>query len=98
MLRAASRAPFVAALAVAGAQQSKAAPATTDSAPDPNATTERIRAVIAAVCTADEPATTVLTTALGGAVELSREPLRMRGRERGTRLSSIMRRRPARAS
>ena len=90
--RAAPRAPFVAvlvaaALAVSGAQQSQAAPVTTDSAPGPNAIAERIRAVIAAVCTADEPAATVLTTALGGAVELSREPLRMRGREMGTRHS-----------
>ena len=95
MLRAASREPFVAvlvaaALAIVDAQPSRAAPSTTDSAPGPNAITERIRAVVAAVCTADEPAATVLTMALGGAVELSREPLRMRDREMGTRHSLML--------
>ena len=89
MLRAASREPFVAvlvaaALALADVQPSRSAPSTTDSALGPNAIAERIRAVVAAVCTADEPAATVLTMALGGAVELSREPLRMRDREMGT--------------
>ena len=46
---------------------------------------ERIRAVIAAVCTADEPAPAALTLSLGGAVELSRESLRIRDRVMGVR-------------
>ena len=52
---------------------------------------DRIRAVVSAVCSADEPAASALTLSLGGAIELSREPLRVRDRTVGVRHSLMLR-------
>ena len=52
---------------------------------------EQVRAVIAAVCGADDPAPAALTLPLGGAIELAREPLRIRDRVMGTRHSLMLR-------
>ena len=51
---------------------------------------DRVRAVVAAVCSADEPAPDALTLSLGGAIELSREPLRIRDRVMGVRHSLML--------
>ena len=51
---------------------------------------ERIRAVTAAVCSADDPAPTALTLPLGGAIELAREPLRAGDRVMGFRHSLML--------
>ena len=51
---------------------------------------ERLRAMIAAVCSTDDPAPAALTLSVGGAIELSREPLRFRDREVGTRHSLML--------
>jgi len=51
---------------------------------------ERIRSVIAAVCGADEPSPAALTLSVGGAVELSRAPLRIRDRVMGVRHSLML--------
>ena len=47
--------------------------------------------MIAAVCSADEPAASALTLSLGGGIELSREPLRVRDRAVGIRHSLMLR-------
>ena len=47
--------------------------------------------MIAAVCSADEPAASALTLSLGGGIELSREPLRVRDRTVGVRHSLMLR-------
>ena len=60
------------------------------SGPGSMATLERVRAVLSAVCSADDPAPAALTLSLGGAVELSREPLRIRERVMGTRHSLML--------
>ena len=67
-------------------------PAAADAVPEPAPETirDRVRAVIRAVCSADEPAPATLTLSLGGAVELSREPLRIRDRAMGTRHSLML--------
>ena len=51
---------------------------------------ERLRAVIAAECSTDDPAPAALTLSVGGAIELSREPLRIRDRAMGTRHSLML--------
>ena len=51
---------------------------------------DRIRAAIAAVCSADDPAPAALTLSLGGGIELSREPLRIRDRVMGIRHSLML--------
>ena len=77
--------------AVAAARNSRPAAADVASEPGPPVTIpDRVRAVIGAVCDADDPAPATLTLALGGAVELSREPLRIRGRAMGTRHSLML--------
>ena len=67
--------------------------APTAAAPNPAPTTipERLHAVISAVCRADDPEPAALTLSLGGAVELSREPLRIRDRAMGVRHSLMLR-------
>ena len=77
-------------LSVSSAQQSVPAQAVADSVPEQSTIRERIQAAIAAVCTSDDPAPAALSVALGGAVELSREPLRVRDREIGTRHSLML--------
>ena len=77
-------------LAGAAAQNLRPAAASVASMPEPATLPERIRAVIRAVCSADDPAPAALTLPLGGAVELSREPLRIRGRAAGTRHSLML--------
>ena len=77
-------------LAGAAAQNLRPAAASVASMPEPATIPERIRAVIRAVCSADDPAPAALTLPLGGAVELSREPLRIRGRAAGTRHSLML--------
>ena len=47
--------------------------------------------MVAAVCSADEPAASALTLSLGGGIELSREPLRVRDRTVGVRHSLMLR-------
>ena len=66
--------------------------AAADSDPVPESTTveDRLRAVVTAVCGADDPAPAALTLALGGAIELSREPLRIRERVMGARHSLML--------
>ena len=78
-------------LSVAAAQNPGSTPAGGASDPDPMTILERVRAVIAAVCRADDPAPATLTLSLGGAVELSRTPLRIRDRTAGTRHSLMLR-------
>ena len=56
----------------------------------PSTAGDRLRAVIAAVCTADDPPPDALTLALGGAIELSRGPLRIRDRDMGVRHSLML--------
>ena len=56
----------------------------------PMTTRGRLRAAITAVCSGDEPAPAALTLSVGGAIELSREPLRIRDREVGTRHSLML--------
>ena len=51
---------------------------------------ERLRAAIAAVCSTDDPAPAALTLSVGGAIELSREPLQIRDRAVGTRHSLML--------
>ena len=58
---------------------------------EPVTIAEQVRAVIAAVCGADDPTPSALTLSLGGAIELSREPLRIRDRVMGTRHSLMLR-------
>ena len=60
------------------------------SAPDSMTIRDRVRAVIAAVCSADEPSPSALTLSMGGAVELSRQPLRIRDRLMGVRHSLML--------
>ena len=79
-----------AALVVTAAEDSGPAAVVAASSADATKIVERVRAVITAVCSVEEPAPTVLTHALGGAVELSREPLRVREREVGTRHSLLL--------
>ena len=81
---------LVAALAVSAAEDPGPAAVVAASSTDATTVVERVRAVIAAVCSVEEPVPTVLTHALGGAVELSREPLRVREREVGTRHSLML--------
>ena len=81
---------LVATLAVSAAEYSGPAAVVAASSMEAKTIMERVRAAIAAVCSVEEPAPTVLTHALGGAVELSREPLRAREREVGTRHSLML--------
>ena len=95
VLRAGARSLVIASLlavtlAVVAAEGSGPAAVVAASSTDAKTVVERVRAVIAAVCSVEEPAPTVLTLALGGAVELSREPLRVRDREVGTRHSLML--------
>ena len=62
----------------------------TASGPAPMTLPERVRAAISAVCRAPDPEPAALTLPLGGAVELSREPLRIRDRVMGTRHSLML--------
>ena len=73
-----------------GAAPPESVAADTDPAPESTTVEDRLRAVVAAVCSADEPAPAALTLALGGAIELSREPLRIRGRVMGARHSLML--------
>ena len=75
---------------VVAAQMSASAPEGAVSSPDSMTVPDRIRAVIAAVCSADEPGPAALTLSLGGAIELSRGPLRIRDRAMGTRHSLML--------
>ena len=77
--------------AVATTQSSAPVPTDVVSSPEPMTIEERVRAVISAVCRADDPEPAALTLSLGGAVELSREPLRIRDRAMGTRHSLMLR-------
>ena len=78
--------------AVAAAPGSTPAPVVAVPGPESPATVQdRIRAVVAAVCSADEPAASTLTLSLGGGIELSREPLRVRDRTVGVRHSLMLR-------
>ena len=72
------------------AESSESAPNTAPSDPGPVTIPGRIRAVIAAVCSADDPEPAALTLPLGGAIELAREPLRIRDRAVGTRHSLML--------
>ena len=89
-----TRALIVAALLTAGfptaARSGPEPPAPAASVPEPATILARLRAVIAAVCSADDPAPAALTLSLGGAIELSREPLRIRDRAMGTRHSLML--------
>ena len=75
---------------VAATQDSALAPAVTDSVPESTTIQDRVHAAIAAVCSADDPAPATLTLPLGGAIELSREPLRIRDRAMGIRHSLML--------
>ena len=75
---------------VAAARHSEPAPAGTDSVPESTTVQDRVRAAIAAVCSADDPAPAALTLALGGGIELSREPLRAGDRVMGIRHSLML--------
>ena len=78
--------------AVAAAPGSAPAPTVADSGPESPATIQdRVRAVVAAVCSADEPAASALALSLGGGIELSREPLRVRDRKVGIRHTLMLR-------
>ena len=78
--------------AVAAAPGSTPAPVVAEPGPEsPTTVQDRIRAVIAAVCSADEPAASALTLSLGGGIELSRSPLRVRDRAVGVRHSLMLR-------
>ena len=71
--------------------QNSGSPATTVSvAHEPMTIRDRVRSVIAAVCSADDPSPATLTLAVGGAVELSRAPLRIRDRVMGVRHSLML--------
>ena len=77
--------------AVAAAPGSTPAPVVAEPGPEsPTTVQDRIRAVVAAVCSADEPAASALTLSLGGGIELSREPLRVRDRAVGVRHSLML--------
>ena len=84
-----TRALIVAALLTAGlpaaAGSGPEPPAPAASGSEPATILARLRAVIAAVCGAGDPPPAALTLPLGGAIELSREPLRGRDRVMGTR-------------
>ncbi len=91
-LRALVAAAFLA-LGASGAATPDAAAATgMEPAPVPErlAVEDRVRAVIGAVCSADDPAPDALTLPLGGAIELSRGPLRIRDRVMGVRHSLML--------
>ena len=75
--------------AAAGASAEPAPPGAVAS-PAPTMIADRVRAVIAAVCSADDPTPDALTLSLGGAIELSRAPLRIRGRAMGIRHSLML--------
>ena len=78
--------------AVAAAPGSTPAPTVAESGSEsPTSVQDRIRAVVAAVCSADEPAASTLTLSGGGGIELSREPLRVRDRTVGVRHSLMLR-------
>ena len=83
-------APLVPDGRVAAAQSSAFLAAGAASGSVPMTIRERLRAVIAAVCGADDPSPAALTLSVGGAIELSREPLRIRDREVGTRHSLML--------
>ena len=72
------------------AAQNSAAAADATPGTVPMTKRERLRAAIAAVCSADDPSPTTLALAAGGAIELSRDPLRFRDREVGTRHSLML--------
>ena len=77
--------------AVAAAPGSTPAPVVAEPGPEsPTTVQDRIRAVVAAVCSADEPAASALTLSLGGGIELTREPLRVRDRVVGVRHSLML--------
>ena len=67
-----------------------AAAAVTDPVPESTTVEDRLRAVISAVCSADDPAPGTLALSLGGAIELAREPLRIRDRVMGVRHSLML--------
>ncbi len=77
-------------LAVAAVENPRPAAVGAASKSAPTTIRDRVRAVIRAVCSADDPAPATLTLSLGGAVELSREPLRIRDRAMGTRHSLML--------
>ena len=76
---------LVLAPSVAETQNSAPVLAGPTSDPEPTTVRERIRAVIAAVCGADDPVPAALSLTMGGKVEASQEPLRIRDREMGSR-------------
>ena len=67
-----------------------AAAAVTDPVPESTTVEDRLRAVISAVCSADEPSPAALALSLGGAIEHAREPLRIRDRVMGIRHSLML--------
>ena len=77
-------------LPVAAAQNSGPPPAGAAPGGEPMTVQDRVRAAITAVCSADDPAPAALTLALGGGIELSREPLRLRDRVMGIRHSLML--------
>ena len=81
---------LVAEPAFAAAEESAPSSVAEASAPDSMTIRDRVRAVIAAVCSADEPSPSALTLSVGGAVELSRAPLRIRDRVMGVRHSLML--------
>ena len=82
---------LVSGLPVAAAQNPGPPPAGAAPGGEPMTVQGRVRTVIAAVCSAHDPAPAALTLPLGGAIELSREPLRIRDRAMGTRHSLMLR-------
>ena len=82
--------PLAAELASAAAEESAPPSVAKASAPETMSIRDRVRAVIAAVCSADEPSPSALALSMGGAVELSRAPLRIRDRVMGVRHSLML--------
>ena len=75
---------------IAAAGNSAAVPENPDPGNESTIVQDRVRAVIAAVCSADDPSPSALTLSVGGAVELSRAPLRIRDRVMGVRHSLML--------
>ena len=82
--------PLAAELASAAAEESAPPSVAKASAPETMSIRDRVRAVIAAVCSADEPSPSALALSMGGAVELSRAPLRIRDRVMGVHHSLML--------
>ena len=78
---------FTLGLSGASARTPGPAPESADEVRDarPSTIPDRLRAVIAAVCSADDPSPDALGRSLGGATERSRETLRIRDRAMGIR-------------